>query len=110
MRPIEWAGDSRDLVRSFPATVRQELGYQLRRVQDGLDPSDWKPMASVGAGVREIRVRDAAGAFRVVYVAKFSAAVVVLHAFQKKTQRTAKRDIDLAAERFKQQVAKGQRK
>lgn len=109
MKPVEWAGDSRDSMRSFPATVRQELGYQLRRVQDGLDPIDWKRMASIGASVREIRVRDAAGAFRVVYVAKFSTAIFVLHAFQKKTQRTSKRDIDLAAERFKQ-IAKGQRK
>lgn len=109
MKLVEWAGDSRSAVKAFPATVRQEIGYQLGRVQEGLEPSDWKPMEGIGASVREIRVRDAAGAFRVVYVAKFSAAVFVLHAFQKKTPRTAKRDIDLAASRYKE-IAKEQRK
>lgn len=109
MKPIEWAGDSKDAVRDFPATVRLELGYQLRRVQEGLDPTDWKPMAGIGASVREIRIRDAAGAFRVAYVARFSAAVFVLHAFRKKTQRTAKHDIELAAVRYRE-IAKEQRK
>lgn len=59
-------------------------------------------MPGVGAGVREIRVRDEAGAFRVVYVAAFAEAVYVLHAFGKKTQRTSKRDLDLAAARLRQ--------
>lgn len=58
-------------------------------------------MRSVGSGVREIRVREAAGAFRVLYVANLADAVYVLHAFQKKTRATAKRDLDLAALRFR---------
>ena len=77
-------------------------GFQLDRVQHGADPADWKPMSDIGAGVREIRVRDADGAFRVIYVAKLANAVYVLHCFQKKTQRTNKQDIDLAKSRYKQ--------
>jgi phage-related protein len=71
-------------------------------VQRGGDPDDWKPMRSIGQGVREIRVRDASGAFRVMYVATFSEEVYVLHAFQKKTQRTSQRDIAVAELRFRE--------
>jgi phage-related protein len=74
----------------------------LHKIQLGLDPSDWKPMGSVGPGVREIRIREEAGAFRVLYVANRDNAVYVLHAFQKKTQRTAKRDLDIAISRYRQ--------
>jgi phage-related protein len=68
-------------------------------VQQGLEPSDWKPMPTVGSGVREIRIRDETGAFRVMYVTKLDDVVYVLHAFQKKTQQTARRDLDLAVQR-----------
>lgn len=73
----------------------------LRAMQNGLDPNDWKPMKSVGSGVREIRIRDASGAFRIIYLAALADRILVLHAFQKKTQRTAQRDIELAAKRLK---------
>jgi phage-related protein len=82
--------------------MRRDFGFELRQIQLGRDSSDWKPMKTVGPGVREIRVRDASGAFRVIYIATLADAVYVLHAFQKKTQETAKRDIDLAAARLKQ--------
>lgn len=82
--------------------ARKETGVQLHKVQLGLEPSDWKPMTTVGPGVREIRVRDATGAFRVLYVASIGDAVYVLHAFQKETQQTVKRNLDLAASRFRQ--------
>jgi phage-related protein len=72
------------------------------RVQRGRDPDDWKPMNNVGQGVKEIRIRDAAGAFRVMYVAKFADAVYVLHCFQKKTQKTRKADLDLAGQRYRE--------
>ena len=80
-------------------------------LQVGRDPSDWKPLASVGPGACEIRARDEAGAFRVVYVAKFADAVYVLHAFQKKTQRTSRPDLDLAARRYRiaRELAEGGR-
>jgi phage-related protein len=102
MKPIEFRGDSLDRLREFPKEARREAGFQLDRVQRGLDPFDWKPMSSVGAGVREIRVRDESGAFRVLYVAKFEDAVYVLHCFQKKTQATPKRDVDLAERRYRE--------
>lgn len=76
-------------------------GYQLDKVQRGLDPNDWKPMATVGQGMRGIRIRDASGAFRVIYVAKLAEAVYVLHCFQKKTQKTSKADLDLAEARYR---------
>ena len=101
-RPIVFLGDSLDALRAFPDGVRRDLGFELRQVQMGRDPSDWKPMKSIGHGVREIRVRDVTGAFRIIYYARVADAVYVLHAFQKKTQQTAKRDLDLAAARLKQ--------
>ncbi len=69
--------------------------------QVGREPADFKPMPVVGPGAFEIRVRDDAGAFRVIYVAKFEHAIYVLHAFQKKTQKTPRVDIELAARRYK---------
>jgi phage-related protein len=94
-------GDSRAALRDFPDTARYRAGLELRAVQNGLEPGDWKPMKTVGDGVREIRIRDASGAFRIIYLATLPDRVLVLHAFQKKTQQTAQRDIDLAIRRLK---------
>lgn len=88
-------------LRAFPGSARREAGFQLDRIQAGKEPADWKPMTTIGPGVQEIRIRDAAGAFRVIYVAKFESAVYVLHCFQKKTQKTSKADLDLAVKRMK---------
>jgi phage-related protein len=101
MKPVVFLGDSLDRVRQFPERPRRDAGFQLDRVQRGLNPDDWKPMTSIGPGVREIRVRDVTGAYRVVYVASLADAVYVLHAFQKKTQRTARNDLVLAQFRFR---------
>jgi phage-related protein len=106
LKPVEFLGDSLDVLRGFPKAPRREAGFQVDRVQRGLDPLDWKPMTSVGQGVREIRVRDESGAFRVMYVARFAEAVHVLHCFQKKTQRTPSREIDLARQRYRELVRK----
>jgi phage-related protein len=106
VKPIVFLGGSLDDLRGFPADARREVGYQLDRVQRGLDPDDWRAMPSIGAGVREIRMRERAGAFRVIYVATFADAVYVLHAFQKKTRQTARRDLDLAASRLREQMAR----
>ena len=100
MKPVEFVGGSLDDLRTFPASARHELGYQLDRLQRGLEPEDWKPMTGLGVGVREIRVRDQSGAWRAIYIAKLADAVYVLHCFQKKTQKTLKSDIDLARARF----------
>jgi len=109
VKPIAFLGTSLDDLRAFPETARREAGHQLDRVQRGLDPDDWKPMPTIGAGVREIRVFDAAGAFRVIYTATMPKAVYVLHAFQKKTQRTAKRDLDLAGARQRELMRRTRR-
>lgn len=101
MKAIYWAGRSLDDLKRFPLAAKQEAGFQLDRVQRGLDPNNWKPMKTVGPGVREIRIRvDPNDQYRVLYVAYIKGRVLVLHAFQKKTQRTAKADIDLAKARL----------
>lgn len=100
MKPVVWLGDSRQAIKAFAPTAPQRVGRQLARVQDGLEPEDWKPMPSVGISVQEIRVREK-GAYRLIYVAKFSEAIYVLHAFAKKSQKTPKRDIELAPARFR---------
>lgn len=101
MKQLYWLGTSLDDLRAFPAEVRIEAGMDLRLVQRGVEPRDWKPMSEVGAGVREIRVHAAAGAFRVFYVVESSDAVYVLHAFEKKSQKTSRRDIDKGKARYK---------
>jgi phage-related protein len=106
IKPLEFLGSSRDDLAAMPATVRHDIGIELMRVQFGGLPTDFKPMSTVGLGAYEIRIRDASGAFRAIYVAKFEAAVFVLHAFQKKTQQTTKADIDLARVRYKMIGAK----
>jgi phage-related protein len=100
-KPIAFCGSALDDLRTFPEAARREAGHQLDQVQQGREPDDWKPMPSIGAGVREIRIREASGAFRMIYVAKFDAAIFVLHCFQKKTQKTSRADVVLATQRLK---------
>jgi phage-related protein len=100
VKPIEFLGDSLRSLREFPDDAKRDAGYQLDRVQHGLQPDDFKPMPTIGKGVEEIRVRDDTGAYRVIYTARLTDAVYVLHVFQKKTQATSKRDIELAKQRF----------
>ena len=99
-KPLVLLGSSRRDLRAFPALARRLAGFELRRVQQGLDPDDWKPMSTVGPGVREIRIH-VAGAHRVFYVATLAEAIYVLHAFEKKTKRTTPRDLELGRERFR---------
>jgi phage-related protein len=101
VKTARFVGTAREDLAAFPESARRSAGYELFMVQVGRDPADFKPMPNVGAGAYEIRVRDQSGAFRVIYVAKFESAVYVLHAFQKKTRKTAQADIDLAARRYK---------
>ena len=100
MKPVSFLGGSLKKIRAFPDEVRLDIGQQIRRVQQGQQPTDFKPMASIGKGVEEVRVRDPEGTFRVIYTARLPEAVYVLHAFQKKTQATPKVDVDLARARF----------
>jgi len=101
MKGIKFLGASLKAIREFPVLAKREAGYQLDRVQHGLDPMDWKPMKSVGQGVREIRIQHE-GQYRVIYVASFEEKVYVLHAFQKKTPKTSKQDLDAARRAFKE--------
>jgi phage-related protein len=102
MKPVRFLGDALKSLRDFPSDARQDAGYQLDRLQRGQQPKDFKPMPAIGKGVEELRVWDDAGTFRVIYTARLADAIYVLHAFQKKTQATPKRDIDIAKARFLQ--------
>jgi phage-related protein len=99
-----WVGSARKDVRAFPEEARVRAGYEVYRVQSGLDPTDWKPMPSVGEGVNEIRVRTQRE-HRLIYVVKFAEALYVLHAFEKKTQKTTKADIEIARNRYRNLIA-----
>jgi phage-related protein len=101
MKSLKFVGSSLDDLRNFPAEARRQAGFELFSIQRGLEPSDWKPMPNVGKGAYEIRIRIL-GEWRVLYVAKFGNAVHVLHAFQKKTQKTRREDIELAQRRYRQ--------
>jgi len=101
MKKLVFAGCSLENIKSFPDKARREAGFQLDRVQHGENPNDWKPMNTIAPGVQEIRVRDSDGIFRVAYIAKFEEAIYVLHAFQKKTQKTSKSDIEAIKKAYK---------
>jgi phage-related protein len=101
MKGIEFLGASLKTVREFPAQAKREAGHQLDRLQHGLDPTDWKPMKSIGQGVREIRIQDE-GQYRVIYMATFEDKIYVLHAFQKKSQKMSKQDLEAAKRALKE--------
>jgi len=101
MKPLNFVGSSLDDLRNFPDEARRAAGFELRAVQNGLEPSDWKPMQVIGPCVKEIRIH-VLGEWRVIYVTKLRNTVYVLHAFQKKTRKTSQRNIDLARQRYRQ--------
>jgi phage-related protein len=101
---LQFHGNANECLRKFPADVSDDLGYQLYRVQLGLEPADWKPMPVVGKGVREIRFRNDTGAYRAIYLAALPDAVHVYHVFQKKTQKTAQRDLEIAKKRYREHM------
>ena len=101
MKTLIFMGDSRERICDFPEQARRAMGRQLLRIQKGLDPQDWKPMKTVGPGVREVRIHDG-GAFRAFYVTNIGNALYVLHAFQKKSQKTSPLDLALGQQRFRQ--------
>ncbi|HHJ13622.1 MAG TPA: type II toxin-antitoxin system RelE/ParE family toxin [Gammaproteobacteria bacterium] len=104
MKDVRFVGSSLEELKQFPAGARREAGFELSNVQAGLQPSDWKPMSSIGPGAVEIRIKDVTGIYRVIYVARFEEAVYVLHAFQKKSRKTRKADIELARARYRMMV------
>jgi phage-related protein len=110
IKPVEWLGDSRKTLKQFPATVQRRAGFELRNVQQGVRATDSKMMPSVGSGVEEIRVWDESGTYRVIHLAKFVEAVYVLHVFQKKTQQTSQRDVEVARVRLNQLIRERKKK
>ena len=100
-KPIYWVGTSYQDLLNFPEYVKREAGYQLHRVQNGLEPDDWKPFKRIGSGVKEIRIRSKNNMFRVIYVAKFAERIYILHAFQKKSRKTDENDIKITKVRYK---------
>ena len=101
LKPVIWVGSSLEDLRRFPDAARQRAGYNLHVVQLGAEPADWKPIPSVGAGVVELRIRTDR-AHRVFYVARFAEGIYVLHAFEKKTQKTAKHDLEIGQARLRE--------
>ncbi len=100
MKPVHFVGPSREELRQLPEDAREAAGFQLFKVQQGKEPDDWKPIPTIGSGIQEIRVRDQSGPYRVFYVAKFEEAVYVLHVFQKRSQKTARADLELGKTRY----------
>jgi phage-related protein len=100
-KEIRWVGSSFDDLLTFPDEARRKAGFQLSKVQAGLDPDDWKPFGAVGYGTREIRIKEANGIYRVMYVAKFVEAIYVLHCFQKQSQVTSRHDRNIAEARYR---------
>lgn len=103
MKELFWVGSALRDLGAFPEDARREAGHQPHLVQLGVEPHDWKPMMSVGPGVYELRIRTALE-HRVFYVAKFDEGIYVLHAFQKKSQKTARQDIERARDRYREVV------
>lgn len=104
-KQVEFCGSSLDDLREFPKAAMQDCGYQIHKVQNGEQPDKFKPMPTVGKGVEEICVTDDDGWFRVMYTARFADCVYVLHAFQKKTNQTSPKDIELGKKRYKDLLA-----
>jgi phage-related protein len=109
VKDIEFLGSSLKQLQQFPEDAKRKAGFQLRRIQLGLEAEDSKPMQAVGAGVQELRIWESDGTFRVIYTARLADVVYVLHAFEKKTQATAKRDIELAKMRYNNLLMRVQR-
>lgn len=99
MKPLKFIGSCLDDLRHFPTDARRQAGFDLNAVQRGLEPTDWRPMSIIGSGICEIRIHIS-GEWRIIYIAKLPDAVYVLHAFQKKTQKTRREDIELARRRY----------
>lgn len=101
MKPLFWIGNSYNVLTNWAAPVKQVAGFQLYLIQQGMNPNDWKPMTSIGAGVREVRIH-VDGEYRIIYLTKYEEGIYILHAFSKKTQKTPKKDIDIAKARLRE--------
>lgn len=99
---IHWSGDSKEVLSAFPEEIKSTLGYSLRRLQKGLTPDcDARRMESVGKGVWELKASDERTWYRVLYLTRIGDALYVLHAFEKDSRKTDRRDLDIAKSRLK---------
>jgi phage-related protein len=99
---IHWVGDAKEALSSFPQEVKGVFGYSLRRLQKGLLPDcDARRMESVGKGVWELKTADERTWYRVIYLTRIGDALFVLHAFEKDSRKTDRRDLEIAASRLK---------
>jgi phage-related protein len=101
---LEAIGDSIEVIRGFPQSVKEDIGFQLHLVQIGETPTDFRPMPEIGAGTYEVRVREPSGWYRAFDVTKFEEAIYLLHAFEKKTNTTSKKDKDIGKTRYRDMV------
>lgn len=86
MKALKFVGSSLDDLRGFPADARRQAGFELDALQRGFEPSDWKPMKDVGAGVREVRIH-VSGEWRIIYVARFADAVLCSIHFKRRPRK-----------------------
>ena len=103
---VVWEGDSLQVIRRFPNPVRQDLGAELRRLQEGDRPLNSRPMPSIGARVFELKEQDERTWYRVIYLAKIRNRIHVLHCFEKKSAKTGKVDLTVAKARLKRVLAR----
>ena len=101
MKKIFWLGNSFEDLFEFSKPAKQNAGYNLDKIQRGQDPQDWKPMTSIGRGVKELRIH-CENEYRVIYLAQRTEGIYVLHSFVKKTEQTSLKDRELAKKRFKE--------
>ncbi len=98
---IAWEGNAKEVVSSFPEEARQNLGFQLRLLQQGQQPTDYRPMSTIGPGVFELRDQDERAWYRVIYLSRVRSVVHVLHSFEKRSRETPAKEIRTARQRFK---------
>ena len=101
-KDVVFLGDTLKQIRALPGDVKNDLGFQIDKLQDGEQPDDFKPMYGIGIGVEEIRVWDRSGTYRLIYTARRPEAIYVLHVFQKTSEQTLQRDLELAKRRYHQ--------
>ena len=99
MKKIIWLATTHSTIKEYPDNVRREIGYNLSKIQHGLDPADWKPMTGIGQGIKEIRIH-AENEYRILYLTKFQEAIYVLHTFVKKTQQTSQKELNIGRKRY----------
>ena len=98
---VAWQGESKEVISSFPEQARQNLGFQLRLLQQGQQPNDYRPMRIIGPGVFELRDQDERAWYRVIYLSRVRDVVHVLHYFEKSSRETPAKEINSERPRLK---------